>query len=195
MGDLDTALSYVRKLKLLIRCLAVPRCPIHQWPWKKYLCSKVPPENDFGGSIIMIYKLERALVLAKKMFNYYNTKFLIEITSKVEKVVKQHTITQKLTTKCNFLMPSLILFCSTIMEWNAQEGYIYVAFKNRPDEGISGGRKWSWHWIRTSLEMHPSKLFSAIFQSIFQLSDGANVTSLDSEDMPCLPTSFCCLQS
>ncbi len=123
---LDTALSYVRKLKLLIHCLAVPRCPIHQWPWKKYLCSKVPPENDFGGSIIMIYKLERALVLTKQMFNYYNTKFLLEITSKVEKVVKQHTITHKLITNCYFqTRPCVLQKCIRLKYLSQQDDCVH----------------------------------------------------------------------
>ncbi len=36
---------------------------------------------------LMIYnKIERVLVITKQIFNYYNTNFLLEITSKVQKV-------------------------------------------------------------------------------------------------------------
>uniref|UniRef100_A0A671K6W8 Membrane-associated guanylate kinase, WW and PDZ domain-containing protein 3 n=1 Tax=Sinocyclocheilus anshuiensis TaxID=1608454 RepID=A0A671K6W8_9TELE len=50
---------------------------------------------------LMIYnKIERVLVIT--IFNYNNTDFLLEITSKVQKVSQKYTFTHKLTTKHNF---------------------------------------------------------------------------------------------
>ncbi len=63
---------------------------------------------------------EQVLVISKRIFNYCNTDFSLEISSEVQKVHKR-TFTYKLTTKCNFQMPTLFYFCSTIMEWNAQD--------------------------------------------------------------------------
>ncbi len=84
--------------------------------------------NDFAGSVfawrhltklisdtllrqrngLKIYnKIERVLVITKQIFNYYNTNFSLEITSKVQKVNQKYTFTHKLTTKRNFQMPSL----------------------------------------------------------------------------------------
>ncbi len=96
--------------------------------------------NDFAGSVfaqrhltilisdrflrqcngLMVYnKIERVLVIIKQIFNYYNTNFSLEITSKVQKVNQKYTFTHKLTTKCNFQTLSLF-FSSTVTEWNAQ---------------------------------------------------------------------------
>ncbi len=62
---------------------------------------------------LMIYnKIERVLVINKQIFNYYNTNFMLEITSKVQKVNQKYTFTHKLTTKRNFQTSSLF-FCST----------------------------------------------------------------------------------
>ncbi len=98
----------------------------------------------------MIYnKIERASVITKWRFNYYNTDFSLEITSKVQNFGQKHTFTHKLTNKQNFQMPSLFFLLNHHgMErtglWDIKgiEGYIYAAFKSQPDEGISGGRKW-----------------------------------------------------
>ncbi len=79
--------------------------------------------NDFAGSVfarrhltkliserllrqrngLMIYnKIDRVLVITKLIFNHYNTKFSLEITSKVQNVIQKYTFTHKLTTKRNF---------------------------------------------------------------------------------------------
>ncbi len=69
----------------------------------------------------MIYnKIERVLVITKRILNYYNSNFSLGITSKVQKVNQKYTFTQKLTTKHNFQTPSLT-FSSTVTEWNAQD--------------------------------------------------------------------------
>ncbi len=79
---------------------------------------------------LMIYnKIEWVLVITKQIFNYYNTNFLLEITSKVQKVNQKYTFTHKLTTKRNFQMPSLF-FSSTVTEWNAQDCGISKAAKD-----------------------------------------------------------------
>ncbi len=63
---------------------------------------------------LMIYnKIERVLVITKLIYNYYNTDFSLEITSKVQKVSQKYTFTHKLTTKRNFQTPSLF-FSSTV---------------------------------------------------------------------------------
>ncbi len=78
----------------------------------------------------MIYnKIERVLVITKQIFNYYNTNFSLEVTSKVQKVNQKYTFTHKLTTKCNFQTPSLF-FSSTVTEWNAQDCGISKAAKD-----------------------------------------------------------------
>ncbi len=59
-------------------------------------------------------------MITKRIFNYCNTDFSLEISSEVQNVHKR-TFTYKLTTKCNFQMPTLFYFCSTIMELNAQD--------------------------------------------------------------------------
>ncbi len=48
-------------------------------------------------------------MITKQIFNYYNTNFSLEITSKVQKVNQKYTFTHKLTTKRNFQTPSLFL--------------------------------------------------------------------------------------
>ncbi len=79
---------------------------------------------------LMIYnKIERVLVITKLIFNYYNTNFSLEITSKVQKVNQKYTFTHKLTTKLNFQTPSLI-FSSAVTEWNAQDCGISKAAKD-----------------------------------------------------------------
>ncbi len=78
----------------------------------------------------MIYnKIERVLVITKQIFNYYNTDFSLEITSKVQKVNQKYIFTHKLTTKRNFQTPSLF-FSSTVTEWNAQDCGISKAAKD-----------------------------------------------------------------
>ncbi len=78
----------------------------------------------------MIYnKIERVLVITKFIFNYYNTDFSLEITSKVQKVSQKYTFKHKLTTKRNFQTASLF-FSSTIKEWNAQDCGISKAAKD-----------------------------------------------------------------
>ncbi len=100
----------IRKLRQLTYCLAA------LWG------------NDFAGSVfaqrhltklildmplrqrdgLMIYnKIERVLVITKRIFNYYNTHFSLEIASKVQKVNRKYTFTHKLSTKRNFRTPSL----------------------------------------------------------------------------------------
>ncbi len=88
----------------------------------------------------MVYnKIELVLVIAEQIFNYYNTNFSLEITSKVQKVNQKYTFTHKLTTKRNFQF----IFSHHGMErtglWDIKgsEGYIYFAFKNKSDGGIS----------------------------------------------------------
>ncbi len=49
--------------------------------------------------------MERVLVITKQIFNYYNTNFSLEITSKVQKVNQKYKFTHKLTTKRNFQAP------------------------------------------------------------------------------------------
>ncbi len=106
--------------------------------------------NDFAGSVfarrhlmklisdgllrqrngLMIYnKIERVLVITKQIFNYYNTNFSLEITSKVQNISQKYTFTHKLTTKRNFQTTSLF-FSSTVTEWNAQDCGISKAAKN-----------------------------------------------------------------
>ncbi len=81
---------------------------------------------------------------------YYNTNFSLEKTSKVQKVNQKYTFTHNLTTKCNFQTPSLFFYLNRhgmertgLWDIKGSEGYIYAAFKNRSDEGISWDRKWS----------------------------------------------------
>ncbi len=63
---------------------------------------------------LMIYnKIERVLVITKWIFNYYNTNFSLEITSKVQNVSQKYTFTHKLTTKRNFQMSSLFFLAQT----------------------------------------------------------------------------------
>ncbi len=68
-------------------------------------------------------------MITKQIFSYYNTNFLLEITSKVQKVHQKYTFTHKLTTKRNFQTPSLF-FSSTVTEWNAQDCGISKAAKD-----------------------------------------------------------------
>ncbi len=78
----------------------------------------------------MIYnKIERVLVITKRILNYYNTNFSIEITSKVQKVNQKYIFAHKQTTKRNFQTPSLF-FGSTVTEWNAQDCGISKAAKD-----------------------------------------------------------------
>ncbi len=68
----------------------------------------------------MIYnKIEQVLVITKQIFNYYNTYFSLEITSKMQKVNQKCIFTHKLTTKRNFQM-----------EWNAHDCGISKAAKD-----------------------------------------------------------------
>ncbi len=78
----------------------------------------------------MIYnKIERVLVITKRILNYYNTNFSIEITSKVQNVNQKYIFAHKQTTKRNFQTPSLF-FGSTVTEWNAQDCGISKAAKD-----------------------------------------------------------------
>ncbi len=99
--------------------------------------------NDFAGSVFARRHLTKlisdrllrqcnGLMIYNKIeqiFNYYNTNFSLEITSKVQKVNQKYTFTHKLTTKRNFQTPSLF-FSSTIKEWNAQDCGISKAAKD-----------------------------------------------------------------
>ncbi len=65
------------------------------------------------------------LVITKQIFNYYNTNFSLEITSKVQKVNQKYTFTHNLTTKRIFTF-----FSSTGTECNAQDCGISKAAKD-----------------------------------------------------------------
>ncbi len=120
-------------------------------------CLAALPGNDFKGSVfarrhpaklisdrllgqhngLTIYNnIERDLVIPKLIFNYYNTDFLPEITSNVQKVSQKYIFTHKMTTNRNFQTPSFF-FSSTVTEWNAQDCGISKAAKDTSDEGIS----------------------------------------------------------
>ncbi len=86
-------------------------------------------EGTSRNSLMIYNKIERVLVITKQIFNYYNTNFSLEITSKVQKVNQKYTFTHKLTTKRNFQTPSLF-FSSTGTEWNAQDCGISKAAKD-----------------------------------------------------------------
>ncbi len=99
-------------------------CLMRQWLCRQRFCTK----RQRNG--LMIYnKIDWYLVITKQIFNYYNINFSLEITSKVQKVNQKYTFTHKLTTKCNFQMPSLF-FSSTVTEWNAQDCGISNAAKD-----------------------------------------------------------------
>ncbi len=68
-------------------------------------------------------------MITKRRFNYYNTNFLLEITSKVQKVYQKYIFKHKLTTKRRFQTPSLF-FSSTVMERDAQDCGISKAAKD-----------------------------------------------------------------
>ncbi len=78
---------------------------------------------------LTIYNKIEQVLLTKQIFNYYNTNFLLEITSKVQKVNQKYIFTHKLTTIRNFQKPSLF-FSSTVTEWNAQDCGISKAAKD-----------------------------------------------------------------
>ncbi len=94
---------------------------MRQWLCRQRFCTKAPHELISDRLLrqrngLMIYnKMERVLVITKQIFNYYNTNFSLEITSKVQKVNQKYKFTHKLTTKRNFQAPSLF-FSST--SWN-----------------------------------------------------------------------------
>ncbi len=84
---------------------------------------------------LMINKIERVFVITKQIFNYYNTDFSLETTSKVQKVSQKYTFAHKLTTKHNFQTPSLFYFFNhhgmermELWDIKGSEGYIYAAF-------------------------------------------------------------------
>ncbi len=78
---------------------------------------------------LMIYnKVERVLVITKRIFNYYNTDFSLEITSKVQKVSQKYTFTQ--TDHQTQLSDTIFFFSSTITELNAQDCGISKAGKD-----------------------------------------------------------------
>ncbi len=63
------------------------------------------------------------------MFNYYNTTFSLEITSKVQKVNQKYTYTQ--TNHQTQLSDAIfIFFSSTVKEWNARDCGISKAAKD-----------------------------------------------------------------
>ncbi len=68
-------------------------------------------------------------MIPKWIFNYCNSNFSLEMTSKVENVWGKPTFTHKLTTDRNSQTPSLF-FILTVTEWNAQDGGISKAAKN-----------------------------------------------------------------
>ncbi len=66
-------------------------------------------------------KIEWVLVITKWRFNYYNTDFSLEMTSKVQEVSQKYTFTHKLTTKRNFQTPSLFF---AQLSWNGTQGIV-----------------------------------------------------------------------
>jgi len=89
------------------------------------------------------------------------------MTSEVENVGQKLTFTHKLTTNCNFHMPSL--FLSELSpngtgSWDIKGSQWYIfSLKSQSDEGISGDTKWSYkgfkHGFMAFLEMRPPKHF------------------------------------
>ncbi len=61
------------------------------------------------NGLMIFNKIERVLVITKRIFKYYNTNFSLEITSKMQKVNQKYTFTHKLNSKHNFQIPSLFL--------------------------------------------------------------------------------------
>ncbi len=80
--------------------------------------------------------IERVLVITKLIFNYHNTNFSHEITSKVQKVYQIYTFTHKLTTKqiLIFQLKRHGMERTALWDIKGSEGRIYAAFKNRSDE-------------------------------------------------------------
>ncbi len=68
-------------------------------------------------------------MITKKIFEYYNTNFSLEITSKVQKVNQKYKYTHKPPNATCHQMPSLF-FSSTGTEWNAQDCGISKAAKD-----------------------------------------------------------------
>ncbi len=130
--------------------------------------------NDFAGSVfarrhlmklisdgllrqrngLMIYnKIERVLVITKQIFNYYNTNFSLEITSKVQKNIHLNTNWPPNTTfrrHLYFLAQPSRNGTHRIVGYQRQRR-IHAAFKIRSEEGTTGDRKWSRIWIWTCL--------------------------------------------
>ncbi len=111
------------KLKQLTCCFAV-LCPMTSqaaFSPRRHLIILISDGLLRQRNGLMIYnKMERVLVITKLMFDYYNTNFSLEITSKVQKVHQKYAFTHKLTTKRNFQMPSLC-FSSSVMGRAAQD--------------------------------------------------------------------------
>ncbi len=85
----------IRKLRQLTCCL------MRQWVCRQRFLHEGTSRNwfrtGFWGrvTVLMIYnKTERVLVITKLIFNYYNTDFSLEITSKVQKVSQKYTFKQ-----------------------------------------------------------------------------------------------------
>ncbi len=98
----------------------------------------------------MLYnKIEQVLVITKLIFNYYNTDFLLEMTSKVQQVSQKSTFTQA----DHQTLLSGALFISLpnhhgmertgLSDIKGRQWYIYAAFRIRSEEGTSGDSKWS----------------------------------------------------
>ncbi len=73
---------------------------MRQWLCRQRFCNEGTSGNWFRNRLLrqhnglMIYnKIERVLVITKWIFNYYNTDFSLDITSKVQKVSQKHTFT------------------------------------------------------------------------------------------------------
>lgn len=83
------AMGCIRKLRQLICCLAA--LSGNDFAGRicagQYLTKLISDRLLSQRSGLMIYKeIQRTLVITKQIFNYYNTNFSLEITSKVEKV-------------------------------------------------------------------------------------------------------------
>ncbi len=120
--------------------------------------------NDFAGSVfaqrhlrllrqrngLMIYN-KIVLVITKLIFNYYNTDFSLEITSKVQNVSQKYTFTQ--TDHQMQLSDAIFFFRSTVTEWNVE------------DCGISKAAKYTSRYRCVRLEVAPHRPIGGWHQS------------------------------
>ncbi len=87
----------IRKLRQLTCCLTASwgndfAGSVFAW---RHLTKLISDRLLRQCNILMIYnKIEWVLVITKQIFNYYNSNFSLEITSKVQKVNQKYTFTQ-----------------------------------------------------------------------------------------------------